>query len=127
MPSASAVVAIGTVVRLRDFLSKDETLLCAVQISVTSLRRVDGEEIETIDRLTVVTGGEQAENCREYLQTGRSVGVLAELIGEVREGRAVGRASALYFIGRDSAATPSGSPDEGVTAKGRKVEPALAA
>jgi single-stranded DNA-binding protein len=112
MSNASAVIAVGTIEQIRAYVAKSGTPLCAMQLSVTSLRRADGGEIERLDTLTVVTEGEQAENCWEFLRPGRSVGAEAVLIGRPVGGKAVGRASAVYFIGRDSAASPLESAKE---------------
>lgn len=128
MKSTTAVIAAGEVKQIRRHLVVDETpRLVVVDISVSSARRVDRRPIEKLEVITVATTGEQAANCSEFLSVGRSVGVLAELLGSLKQGRGVGLASAMYFVGRSSTVVPFRASDAKGLASTLEAEPAQAA
>ncbi len=128
MSSSISVIATGNIRDLRRYSAEDETPICVVmEISVTSMRRVDGTPAEELDVITVTTIGEQAANCSEFLHAGQSIGVQADLFGSPKHREGFGCASAAIFIGPNSRVAPFRAPNAEALAAMPELEPTLSA
>jgi len=103
MSDAHVVVATGTVIRAPELQVVGEgTQVCVLQISVEQFRCLGDEDLERPRHFTATVTGDQAVNCVEHLDVGRSIAIEAQLVQDGDS--AEGVASAVYFLGSASRA-----------------------
>lgn len=103
MSDAHVVVATGTVTRVPELQVIGEgTRICILQIAVEQFRCVGDGDLERPRYFTATVTDDQAVNCVDRLDTGRSVAIEAQLVKGGHS--AEGVASAVYFVGSTSRA-----------------------